>query len=65
MTSRAAHYREEAFACERRAEEVRDPYVKLTFLNLANQWRDLAGQVENLEKNRWSWSDLNRKDHDR
>lgn len=51
MTSRADPYLEKAAHLESRAEEVKDPSLKQILLNLAKQWRDLARQVEGLEKN--------------
>jgi hypothetical protein len=50
MTSRADPYLEKATNLEWRAEEVKDPSIKQTLLNLAKQWRNLARQVEDLDK---------------
>jgi hypothetical protein len=51
MTS-SGEVRERAAECEQRAEEIKDPHIKQTLLNLAQQWRDLARQAEDLDKNR-------------
>jgi hypothetical protein len=48
--SRADRYLEKAAECEHLAASVRDPQVGATFLDLANQWRDLARQVETLDR---------------
>ena len=50
MTSRADVYLEKATDLERRAEEAKDPSIKQTLLNLAKQWRELARQVEDLDR---------------
>jgi hypothetical protein len=50
MTSSAEAFREKAAHLESRAEEVKDPSIKQTLLNLAKQWRYLARQVEDLDK---------------
>ena len=50
MTSRADQYRLKAAECERQAEEIKDPSIKQTLLNLAKQWRDLARQVNEFDK---------------
>jgi hypothetical protein len=41
-------YLERAQECEQRASGARDPFVKATFRNLAQQWRDLAEQIREL-----------------
>jgi hypothetical protein len=48
-TSRAENYKAKAANWEARAAEVRDPFVRLQFLGLAELWRRLslfAGQHE-------------------
>jgi hypothetical protein len=44
--SRAEELRARADACEWRAINSRTPGAKTLFMNLANQWRELADQIE-------------------
>jgi len=48
--SRADRYLERAAACDDLAASVRDPQAQAIFFDLANQWRDLARQVETLDR---------------
>jgi hypothetical protein len=48
--SRADQYLEKAAECEHLAVSVREPQAQATFRDLANQWRDLAQQVEMLDR---------------
>ena len=50
MSSSPDAFREKAADCERQTEEIKDPSIKQTLLNLAKQWRDLARQVEDLDR---------------
>jgi hypothetical protein len=52
--SKAEQFRANADECERRASHSRDPRVKAQFMDLAGQWRRLAGRVENLANERAS-----------
>ena len=48
--SRADLYLERATECERQAALARDPQARAVFSDLADQWRDLARQVETLDR---------------
>ena len=48
--SRADLYRERAAECKRQAALVRDPQARVILVDLVDQWRDLARQVETLER---------------
>ena len=48
--SRADLYRERAAECERQVALVRDSQVRAILSDLADQWRDLARQVETLDR---------------
>jgi len=48
--SRADRYLQRAAECERLAASVRDQEVRATFLDLADQWRDLARQAQTLDR---------------
>ena len=48
--SRADRYLERAAEFERLAASVRDPELRATFLDLTDQWRDLAWQAQTLDR---------------
>jgi hypothetical protein len=50
MGSRAEQYRAQAAQCETAAAAAHDPKIKTTYADLAKQWRDLARQVDTLER---------------
>ena len=50
MGSRAEQYRAQATQCETAAAAAHDPKIKATYADLAKQWRDLARQVDTLER---------------
>jgi hypothetical protein len=50
MGKRAEEYRARAAECEALAADVSDPKIKATYADLAKQWRDLARQVDTLER---------------
>jgi len=50
MRSRAQKYRERALDCEYLAGTIRDPVCRLDMIEIARQWRELAEQVELLDK---------------
>jgi hypothetical protein len=50
MASRAEIYRARAGECEATAEATTDPNVKAAYLDLAQRYRDLARQVDTLER---------------
>jgi hypothetical protein len=52
--SRAEDYRARAGECDHRAECVNDPVVKAEFSEMAQQWRHMAEQIEQLERERRS-----------
>jgi hypothetical protein len=52
MSVRAERYRKKAAHCQQAAGQVSDPATKTLFLDLAQQWRELAQQVETLERER-------------
>lgn len=47
---RAEEYRKRAEEAEERAETTRDPGAKQAYLEIAQQWRQLAEHAENLER---------------
>jgi hypothetical protein len=47
-------YRARATECDYRAEEVNDASVRAEFRNMAQQWRQMAKQIEQLELERRS-----------
>jgi hypothetical protein len=49
MASKAEDYRARAAQCTRMAERNRDPTLSAHYLDLAQQWNDLAEQVEKDE----------------
>jgi hypothetical protein len=50
MGKRADEYRERAAECEALAAVTADPKFKATYEDLAKRWRDLARQVDTLER---------------
>ena len=46
---RATHYRSEAARCRADAEATRYPDLKENYLNVAQQWDDLAREVADLD----------------
>jgi hypothetical protein len=50
MGKRAEEYRVRAAECEALAADVSDSKIKATYADLAKQWRDLARQVDTLER---------------
>ena len=50
MGKRAVAYRARADECEALAADASDPKIKATYADLAKQWRDLARQVDTLER---------------
>jgi seryl-tRNA synthetase len=54
LLSRAEQFRANADECERRASHLYDARVKAQFMELASQWRRLAGQVESIAHERKS-----------
>jgi hypothetical protein len=50
MASRAEIYRARAGECQATAEATTDPNVKAAYLDLAQRYRDLARQVDTLER---------------
>jgi hypothetical protein len=46
MLSRAEDHRAKAIECERRAEAAEDPGVRKAYQRVAEQWSDMASQVE-------------------
>jgi hypothetical protein len=50
MGARAQEYRAKAAECEAIATITADPKIKATYSDLAKQWRDLARQVDTLER---------------
>ena len=50
MASRAEIYRAKAGECQTTAEAATDPNVKAAYLDLAQRYRDLARQVDTLER---------------
>ena len=52
MASRADAFRENAAACERRADVTTEPLAKKTFIDSAEQWRELARLVDDLDEGR-------------
>ncbi|HWX83017.1 MAG TPA: hypothetical protein VNZ48_05385 [Xanthobacteraceae bacterium] len=50
MGKRAEEYRERASECEALAAVTADAKFKSTYEDLAKRWRDLARQVDTLER---------------
>ena len=50
MVSRADVYRARAEECQATAEATTDPNVKAAYIDLAQRYRDLARQVDTLER---------------
>jgi hypothetical protein len=50
MGKRAEEYRALAAECEAMAAAAPDPKFKATYEDLAKRWRDLARQVDTLER---------------
>jgi hypothetical protein len=50
MGKRAKEYRARAAECEALAAVATDPKFKATYEDLAKRWRDLARQVDTLER---------------
>jgi len=50
MVSRAEIYQARAAECEASAATVIDPKARATFMELAEQWRNLALQTEQRER---------------
>jgi hypothetical protein len=52
--SKAEQYRARATACDDRAEQISDATVRAEFRQMARQWRHMAEQIEQLERERRS-----------
>jgi hypothetical protein len=50
MTQRAERYKGKAAHCEEVARKLSDPETMTLYLDLAHQWRELARQVEALDR---------------
>jgi hypothetical protein len=50
MTPRTAYCLEKAVECDRAAQRVYDHELKMMYLDLVKQWRDIAEQAEILER---------------
>jgi hypothetical protein len=50
MASRAEIYRAKAAECQAAADNIPDPKIKASYLDLAQRYRDLARQVDTLER---------------
>lgn len=50
MASRAEIYRAKAIDCQATADAATDPKIKAAYLDLAQRYRDLARQVDTLER---------------
>ena len=50
MSSRAEEYRAKAAQCEAIATATPDPKIKAVYADIAKRWRDLARQVDTLER---------------
>jgi hypothetical protein len=59
-SARVQHCRERAAECQRMAWQAHDPGVGLTFADAARQWRHLAFQIEQLERERAGFSQAQR-----
>jgi hypothetical protein len=51
MVSRAELCLEKALECYRAAQRAQEKELKAMYLDLAKQWREMAEQVEMLERN--------------
>ena len=49
MASRPEIYRSRAGECDATAASATDSRIRMNFMELATQWRDLARQIETLE----------------
>ena len=47
---RAQEYREDARRCTELAAECEDPRLKMTFMEVAQSWTELANEVERRER---------------
>jgi len=45
----AEHYRAKALECERKAEQARDPDIKLWLKEVAGEWRKQASSISNWD----------------
>jgi hypothetical protein len=52
MSERVDRYRDCAAECERMARGVSDPAIAKIYLDLAEQWREMAKQAEILDRER-------------
>jgi hypothetical protein len=52
LNARVQQYLDKAKECEQLAAQARDPDAKAIFAEIARQWRTLARQVEQLERDR-------------
>ena len=52
LNPRVKQYLDKAEECERLAAQAQDPDVKAALILISRQWRELARQVENLERDR-------------
>jgi hypothetical protein len=52
LNPRVKQYLDKAEECERLAAQARDPDVKAALILISRQWRELARQVEQLERDR-------------
>jgi len=50
MGTRAEEYRAKAAECETMVAATPDPKIKAIYVDLAKRWRDLARQVDTLER---------------
>ncbi len=50
MESRPELYRRRSLECLQAAQRVVDPKAKASFLELAERWRELAEQADDLEQ---------------
>ena len=52
LSARAKHYRDKAAECDWMAARAKDNTVKASLSEIAAQWRHLADQAEQLERER-------------
>ena len=50
MGSRAQKCRERALDCKCLADAARDPVIRFDLIEMSRQWRELADQIESLER---------------
>ncbi len=50
MDARVELYQRNALECERAARTATDPAIRLAYLDLARQWREMAEHVEFIER---------------